>query len=94
MARNDDVTLTARQWTQITNDDAPAITFQNKGGYHALVKATVDTTAPTDFSGAIRYNPGQGEKNALLDDLFPGLAAPVRLWAWSDEAITVFVSHA
>lgn len=94
MAQNTTVTLTAGTWTQLTDADISALTFQNRSGYHMLVKATTDTTAPTDTAGAIRYNPGQGERNVLLADLFPGLTAPVRIWALSDQAIEVAVSHA
>jgi hypothetical protein len=94
MAQNITTVVPSRVWTQLTNADVASITFQNIGGYHALIKATVDAVAPTDLSGAIRYNPGQGEKNVLLGDLFPGLASPSRLWAWCDDPVPVFVSHA
>lgn len=94
MAQNTTKTLTANAWTQLTDADITSITFQNIGGYHILVKATTDTTTPTDFDGSIRYNPGQGERNALMTDLFPGLSGADRVWAYSDQAVQVFVSHA
>jgi hypothetical protein len=59
-----------------------------------MIKATTDDTAPTDFTGAIRYNPGQGERNVALSDLFPGLANRDRVWAYSTDATQVVVSHA
>jgi len=93
MAQNTSTTLTAKDWTQLTDADITSITFQNTGGYHMLVKATTDATKPTDFSGAIRYNPGQGERNVAMTDLFPGLSGADRLWAYSDQAVTVMVSH-
>jgi hypothetical protein len=93
MAQNTTVTLTPREWTQLTDADVTSITFQNRAGYPMFVKGTTGATAPTDATGAIRYNPGQGEVNALMIDLFPGIAA-VRLWALSEQANDVMVSHA
>jgi hypothetical protein len=93
MAQNYTATLTAGAWTQLTDADVSSITFQNKSGYHIFVAGTTGATAPTDFDDAIRYNPGQGERNALLSDLFPGIAA-VRVYAFCQQAASVFVSHA
>lgn len=94
MAQNTTIAIPAATWTQLTDADITAITFQNIGSNHVMIKATTDTSAPTDFTGALRYNPGQGERNALLDDLFPGLAGCDRLWAYSTDATQVVVSHA
>lgn len=94
MARNTTVTLVAETWTQLTDADVFTITFQNRGDYHILVKATTDTSAPSDATGAIRYNPGQGERNVSVADLFPGIANADRIWAYSDRAVDVMVSHA
>jgi hypothetical protein len=94
MPQNTTITLTASTWTQLSDADIDAITFQNRGGTHMFVSGTTDTSAPTDFDGAIRYNPGQGERNVALVDLFPGLTGVDRLWAFSDAAIDVTVSHA
>lgn len=93
MAQNTTITLTANTWTQLTDADVTSITFQNTGGQFMLVKGTTGATAPTDTTGAVRYNPGQGERNVTLSDLFPGIAA-VRLWALCDSAVGVVVSHA
>ena len=93
MAQNADVVLTADDWTQLTDANVTSITFQNKGTYYMLVKGTTDTTKPTSDDGAVRYNPGQGERNVALSDLFPGIAA-VRVWAYAPKSIEVLVSHA
>jgi len=93
MAQNLTITIPAATWTQLTDADVTAITFQNVGGSHILIKATTDGTAPTNASGAIRYNPGQGERNVSLADLFPGLAARDRVWAWAENTTPIFVSH-
>lgn len=94
MAQNTDMDLAAQTWTQLTDADVSQISFQNKGGTHIFVKATTDTTAPTTFAGAIRYNPGQGERNVLLSDLWPGLTGRDRVWAYAAGPVTVFISHA
>lgn len=94
MARNTTITLTAGAWTQLTDADATNITFQNRGGTHMFVAGATDATPPTDFNGSIRYNPGQGERNVAIADLFLGLTTPDRLYAYADQGIDVFVSHA
>ena len=93
MPRNTDVTLPIATWTQLTDADVTAITFQNKSGNYILVKGTVGAVAPTDDDGAVRYNPGQGERNANLSDLFPGLSA-TRVYAYAPTGAEVMVSHA
>ena len=92
MAQNTTMTLTAATWTQLTDANVTTITFQNTGARYIQVKGTTDATAPTDATGALRYNPGQGELNTALSDLFPGISA-VRVWAYSDIAVPVMVSH-
>jgi hypothetical protein len=94
MAQNTTITVPAGAWTQLTDADITSITFQNIGSNHIMVKATTDGTAPTNYAGAIRYNPGQGERNVALSDLFPGLAGRDRLWAYATDATQVVVSHA
>jgi hypothetical protein len=93
MPRHTTLDLTARTWTQLTDADVTAITFQNIGGHFILVKATTDTTTPTTTTDAIRYNPGQGERNALMTNLFPGLSGADRVWAWAESNASVYVSH-
>ena len=94
MAQNTTITVPAGAWTQLTDADITSITFQNIGSNHIMVKATTDGTAPTNYAGAIRYNPGQGERNVALSDLFPGLAGRDRLWAYATDATQIVVSHA
>jgi len=57
-----------------------------------LIKGTTSASAPTDADGAIRDNPGQGELNTLMGDLFPGITA-VRLYAYAPEGASLMVSH-
>lgn len=93
MAQNTTTTLAAQTWTQLTDADVTNITFQNISGYHVMVKGTTSAVAPTDDAGAIRYNPGQGERNISLSDLFPGIAA-VRVYAYAPDGAEIMVSHA
>ena len=93
MPQNTDIVLTANDWTLLTDSNVTRVTFQNRGEYYILIKGTTDTTKPTNDNGAVRYNPGQGELNTLLSELFPGIAA-VRLWAFSPKRLDVMVSHA
>jgi hypothetical protein len=92
MAQNTDVVLPIATWTQLTNADVTSITFQNKSGNYILVKGTAGATAPTDDDGSVRYNPGQGELNTTLSDLFPGVSA-TRVYAYAPTGAEVMVSH-
>lgn len=94
MAQNTTSTISANSWTQLTDADVSRITFQNVGSNHILIKATIGASAPTNTTGAIRYNPGQGERNVLLADLFPGLTGANRVYAYATEATPVVISHA
>lgn len=94
MAQNTDIVLPIATWTQLTDADVSAITFQNKSGNYILVKGTATASAPSDDDGAVRYNPGQGERNATLSDLFPGVASVARVYAYSPTGAEVMVSHA
>ena len=97
MAQNTDILLTAGSWTQLTDANVTSITFQNRSSDFILIKGTTSAVAPVNDDGAIRYNPGQGERNALLSDLFPGIAA-VRVYGYAPANATaspvVIVSHA
>ncbi len=94
MAQNTTTTIAAAPWTQLTDADIARITFQNVGSNHVLIKATIGASTPTNATGAIRYNPGQGERNVLLTDLFPGLVGANRVYAYSPDATQIVVSHA
>ena len=93
MAQNTTITLAAETWTQLTDANITSITFQNISGYHVMVKGTTSAVAPTDDDGAVRYNPGQGERNVLLSDLFPGISA-TRVYAYAPNGAEIMVSHA
>jgi hypothetical protein len=94
MAQNTTITIPAAAWTQITDANITSITFQNVGINHSLIKATSGTTAPTTTVGGFRYNPGQGERNVAMSDLFSGVSGANRVWAYSTDGSSVVVSHA
>ena len=94
MAQTATINIPTTVWTQLTDADVTSITFQNRGAYPLLVKATDNATAPDNTEGAILYNPAQGERNVLMSDLFPGIDSPVRLWGYCFGQISVSVSHA
>jgi hypothetical protein len=94
MSQNTTIAIPAATWTQLTDADISSITFQNVGSNHIVIKATTDGTAPTSTDGGFRYNPGQGERNVSMSNLFPGIAGADRLWAYSQDASSVVVSHA
>ena len=94
MAQNTTVNIPANTWTQITDANVAALTFQNISGNFVRVKGTAGTTAPTDLAGSLRYNPGQGERNVDLADLFPGVAGVNRLWVFATDGAQVVVSNA
>lgn len=98
MAQDTDITLTRGSWTQLTDANVTSITFQNKSPDHIFVKVTASASAPSDTTGAIRYNPGQGELATALADLAPGIAG-TRVYALlpaeaSKASAAVSVSHA
>lgn len=94
MAQNTTKNVAAATWTQLTDANISTVTFQNISGSFVLVKGTVGATAPTDLTGAVRYNPGQGERNVLLTDLFPGISGVNRLYAYSQDGASMVISHA
>jgi hypothetical protein len=94
MAQNTDITVEANDWTLLTDSNVSSVTFQNQSPTQIFVKATADTTKPTTALGSIEYGLGEGERNVLLSDLFPGITAPVRLWAYANLKANVYISHA
>lgn len=93
MAQNTTLIIPAKTWTQLTNADVTSITFQNTAGYHILIKGATSASTPTNDDGALRYNPGQGERDVFLSELFPGISA-VRVYAYAPTGAEVMVSHA
>lgn len=95
MPQNTTKDLDADTWTQLTDADVTAITFQNRGEASILIAVTATASAPSDTNGAIRYEPGQGEAGIALSDLQPGVSSGARVYALAEGGpADVFVSHA
>jgi len=92
MAQNTTVDVPVDAWVELTDADVELITFQNQTGT-VYVQATTGV-APTSWQGSVEYNPGEGERNVYLSDIWPGVTGAVRVWAYSDGGSQVFVSHA
>lgn len=89
------VTCPPRVWTQLTNADATAITFQaiSRAVY---IRLTTDATNPSGSTYGRMYPEGQGESEKTLAD-FVGVASPVRVWAKpvsQNSTALVYVDHA
>lgn len=94
MAQNTTINIAAATWVLLTDANVTSVTFQNISTNFVRIKGTVGATPPSDLTGAIRYNPGQGERNVALSDLFPGLSGVNRLYAYSMDGSAVVISHA
>lgn len=94
MAQHQTLTIDAT-WTEITNADVSSITFQNTSARPVAIMVTAGATAPTDFEGSLVYGPGQGEVNAALSDLAPGVTGGNRVYAIGFDGVAqLAVSHA
>lgn len=75
MAINDNVAVSAGEWTQLTNANALSVRVANNSIYSADLQATAGTTAPTSRDGAITIGPGQVLPGDLaLADMWAGVA--------------------
>ena len=95
MARNELITIPAATWTPLTNANATAARVQNLSSYDVRLSATPNTTPPTTLAGAVVLPPGEIlAADLTFAQLWPGVSAPVRLWAFGDIEVTLSVSHA
>lgn len=79
-------------WTQLTNDDVTAITFQVISGA-CYIRYTTDETPPGGSVGML-YGTNQGEQNANLSDLV-NLSGAARVWArGAGVSAQLLVDHA
>lgn len=99
MARNDTITLLPRAWTQLTNSDTTAVSFQVLGTNPVLLAGTVGAVAPATAPGGAEsarlFYPGDHIPGTVfLADFWPGLVGANRLWAWVEgDGGRVAVSH-
>lgn len=94
MPQNTTINLPAATWTQLTDANVTAITFQNAGQDVIRIMATVGAVAPSTLAGSLRYAPFMGERNTALLDLFPGVTGANRVYAFAQTGGAAVVSHA
>ena len=100
MARNDTIIVPTRVWTQLTNADVAALSFQVLGDTPVQIAATVGAVVPAAGPGGAEsarlFWPGDMLfATAFLADLWPGLPGANRVWAWAEgSGGRVAVSHA
>lgn len=97
MARNQVVvSCTEGTWTQLTNADVSAITFQVQSDGVVRIRCTTDTTTPASTDGGRFYAYREGEANIDPADLALGTGGtPVRVWSFAvGRDVDVYVDHA
>ena len=93
MAKNQQV-VSVNGWTQLTNADVTAITFQVLTT-PVFIRFTTDETEPSASDEGILYQAGEGELNKSISDL-TNLASADRVWARNatPDVARVYVDHA
>ena len=95
MPQNTTIECAPRVWTLLTNNDVDALRAANLGSEAIWLQGTVGTTPPTSAAGGLPLLPGQIlPASALLVDVFPGVAGVNRVYALTQVATRVSVSHA
>lgn len=95
-ARQANIEVPRRTWTELTASDVTYIFAQNIGKYPVILKASTGV-APTDTGGGMVCNTGEGiTSDVLVSDWFKGagITTAARLFAYCNEAgTTVSVNH-
>jgi hypothetical protein len=95
MARNDNVTIPALTWTQLTNANATAIRVQSVILSEVTLQATNGVTAPTTQVGVIVLAGGAVlAADLTIAQLWPGVTGANRVWAFARTPSVASVSHA
>ena len=76
----------------ITGADFSDISWSVSGG-DVVTQLTEDTVAPDPANGGVLFRHGDGKPVSQgLDDIWPGVAAPQRVWAWLyDEGEVAYI---
>jgi hypothetical protein len=89
------VQIPPNTWTLVTVNDVTAATFSNFGMQPVYLKGTVGATPPTSSVGAISLLPFDTRTSAeTLAELFPGLGAVTRVYAYCEAPAVVSCNHA
>lgn len=94
MPQNANVAVPAKTWTQITNGNITGLRVQQQGPGAVLLQATVGAVAPSDAAGSYRLTEDEPAALLTLANIWPGVVGANRVYAWSEMATTVSVSHA
>lgn len=95
MAQHDTLELDALTWTLITSNNVTALRVTNLGTEAVWLQATATAVAPSTTDGALPLHPTETLATDLtLEQLFPGVASPARVYAMSAVAGRLSVSHA
>jgi len=97
-AKNGPEEVNPYTWTELTDNDITAATWQVQGAYDVRIQATASQVAPTSLEDGLIYGVKQTKQGEVssrtLAELFPGVVG-VRLYALSLGGSTkVFISHA
>lgn len=81
-----------KQWVELTNSDAEALTYQVLSGH--IERRVGTATPPTEGTRGMALRTGQGQENASLSDM--AQAGGTRVWAYGKafSGSRVFVDHA
>jgi hypothetical protein len=93
MPRNETDHTQPEDWKKITAHSTSAITFQNQGPRHVLIKGTETDDKPEDSEAAIRFEQWEGVTDTPLTSLWPGIEAH-HVWIWCSYTQPYMVSHA
>ncbi|MBB94657.1 MAG: hypothetical protein CML68_08650 [Rhodobacteraceae bacterium] len=95
MPKNEIVSFDANKWQELTDTDVTSLCLQNIGAGSVHIMATTNATQPSNLGGAKRFEPGDIlAANVDLADLYPGVTAGYRVWAFGELPGSVSVSHA
>jgi hypothetical protein len=95
-AQDDDISIPANQWTEITAGNVTAIRVQNIGGNPVRLRAAVGQTEPTTIRGGVVLERGEylGAETTLAE-WHPSVVSGNRVYAFAPSGATVLtVSHA
>jgi hypothetical protein len=92
MALDDEVTLVAGDWTQLTTG-APTgpVTLQIQSNYVVLRSSVAKPAVPAK---GLRYTADRGQVFLKIAEVFPGGPTGGNLWAYSTTAGKAWVSYA
>lgn len=94
MSKQETIRASARTMVQVTDAGVTHARVQNIGFRSLLLVPGADGTAPTSPAGGFMLEPGDYlSADINWVGLFPGAPVTAALWAYSDDAVHLSVSH-